>query len=80
MEFFVTLLKGWLPVKQCHKKLSLECCGVLYAPMTNINIIVRKNSLPNELFYHFQQTSVKHEKKNVLAKTCGWGMLTGSFN
>ena len=39
MELFVTLCKGWLPLKQCHKELSLQCCRVLYTPTNAINII-----------------------------------------
>ena len=62
MEFFQTLLKDLLPVKQCHKELSLECFGVLYTPMNVVNILQHSQGKRTETFL---ATVIKVKKSSL---------------
>ena len=58
---FITLLKGRLPLKQCHKEPSLECCRVLYTPINAINIMpLGKIHCQTNSFMTFNKERKKH--------------------
>ena len=74
MTFIVTLLKGWLPVKQ--RALSWMLQGPIYTYECYKYITVRKNSSPNELWLSL---NFGEKEKNTLPKTRGSGILIKSL-
>ena len=60
----MTLLKGWLAVKQ--RALSWMLQGPIYTYECYKHITVGKNSSPSEFFYDFQLTSVKKKEAHDL--------------
>ena len=64
MTFIITLLVGWLPVKQ--RPLPWMLRGPMHTYEYYKYITVKKNSSPNEFLYDFQLTSVKKEETHGL--------------
>ena len=64
MTFIVTLLKGWLPIKE--RALSWMLQGPINTQECYKYIAVRKNLSPNEYCYDFQLTSLKNKETHGL--------------